>query len=387
MIIYNAKIFTADAVNTVIESGFVEVNGGIIANVGDMRDCPQLGGEDYDACGMNVLPGFIDAHCHVGVWEDASGFECDDGNEIADPCAPQLRAVDMVNPLDRCFSEAARAGVTAVSVGPGSANAVSGSVMVVKTHGGSRIDGRIVKDPSAIKFAFGENPKYAYSQRDESPKTRMATAAIIREQLYKAKRYLEGVEAHYADSDNDLPEYDIKCESLIPLLKGEIPMNAHAHRADDIFTALRIAHEFGLGIVVIHATDAALIARELAAEKVPVVLGPLICDRGKPELARHSIDTAAKLKGSGVTFALCTDHPEVPIQYLPLSAGLAIRGGLSEADALRAITINAAKLLGVEAKAGSIEKGKDADFSVFEGRFFDVLETPKDVFINGVRVQ
>lgn len=385
MIIYNAKIFTADSDNTVIDGGFIEF-GETVVNVGSMDGCPPVSEGDYNASGMNVLPGFIDSHCHIGVWEDASGFECDDGNEIADPCSPHLRAVDMVNPLDRCFFEAALAGVTVASIGPGSANAVSGSVMTVKTFGGKKIDGRVIKSPSAVKFAFGENPKYAYSQRDESPKTRMATAAIIREQLYKAKRYLENVEAHYKNADDALPEYDIKCESLIPLLKGEIPMHAHSHRADDIFTALRIAREFGLKAVIIHGTDAALISRELADENVPVILGPLICDRGKPELARHSIENAAKLKESGVAFALCTDHPEVPVQYLPLSAGLAIRGGLSEADALRSITADAAKLLGIENRAGSIETGKDADFAVFAGKFYDVLETPKAVFINGVRI-
>jgi len=385
MIIYNAKIFTADSANTVIERGFVRFDEKI-TDIGEMTNCPSVDENGLDARGANLLPGFIDAHSHIGVWEDAGGFECDDGNEICDPCTPQLRAVDTVNPLDRCFKEAADAGVTAAAVGPGSANAVGGTFLIMKTSGGNRIDDRIIKSPSAVKFSFGENPKYAYAERDESPKTRMATAALIREQLYKARRYLEAVNEHYSDAETALPDYDIKCEALIPLLKGDIPMQAHCHRADDIFTAIRIAREFNLKITVIHATDAALIARELAEENVPVILGPLICGRGKPELAAHSIKTAAVLKQSGATFALCTDHPEVPVQYLPLSAGLAVRGGLDETDALRAITIDAARLCGVGPRVGSIEKGKDADFAVFGGKFYDVLETPKAVFINGVKI-
>jgi len=385
MIIYNAKIFTVNAKDEVIKNGFVKF-GEKIGLIGDMRECPPVCENDYDAGGANVLPGFIDAHSHVGVWEDASGFECDDGNEVSDPCMPHLRAVDMVNPRDKCFIEAARAGVTAAAAGPGSANVISGSFLTIKTGGGNKIEDLIIKSPSAIKFAFGENPKYAYSQRDESPKTRMATAAIIREQLYKAKRYLETVERRNEDSEIDLPEYDIKCEALIPLLKREIPAQAHCHRADDIFTAIRIAREFELDISVIHATDAALIADDLAKEKVPVILGPLFCDRGKPELANHSIETAAVLSNKGVMFALCTDHPEVPVQYLPLTAGLAIRGGLSESGALRAITADAAKICGIDRRLGSIEAGKDADLVVFAGRFFDVLETPKAVFINGVKI-
>jgi len=385
MKIYNAKIFTVNSANTVIENGFALFNGKIL-EVGEMSACPEIDDNDYDARGANVYPGLIDAHTHIGVWEDASGFECDDGNEISDPCSPQLRAVDMVNPRDGCFSEAAKAGVTTVAVGPGSANVISGSFLTMKTFGEERIDKRLIKSPSAIKFSFGENPKYSYSARDESPKTRMATAALIREQLYKAKRYLETTERHNKDDEIDLPEYDIKCEALLPLLKGEIPMQAHCHRADDIFTAIRIAREFNLAITLIHATDAALIAEELAKEKIPVILGPLLCDRGKPELANHSIKTAAVLKEKGVTFAICTDHPEVPAQFLPLSAGIAVRGGLGEEDALRAVTINAARICGVQNRAGSIEKGKDADFVIFGGKFFDVLETPKAVFINGVRI-
>jgi len=382
MIIYNAKIFTADKANTVIENGFVRFDKKIL-EVGDMSLCPDTDG-GFDARGNAAYPGFVDAHSHIGVWEDASGFECDDGNEVADPCSPHLRAIDTVNPRDKCFSEAAEAGVTTAAAGPGSANAIGGEFLIMKTFGSPRIDGRVIKSPAAIKFAFGENPKYAYSGRDESPKTRMATAAIIREQLYKAKRYLETAERRNADPDADLPEYDVKCEALLPLLKREIPMHAHCHRADDIFTALRIAEEFGVDIVLIHATDAALIAEELTGQRI--VLGPLLCDRAKPELGNHSIKTACALKKSGVKFAICTDHPEVPAQYLPLTAGLAIRGGLSEADALRAITINAAEILGIADRVGSIEVGKDADFSVFEGKFYGVLETPKAVFIDGVKI-
>ncbi|MDR0222973.1 MAG: amidohydrolase family protein [Oscillospiraceae bacterium] len=395
MIVYDAKIFTADGEDRVFGKGFIEIENGVIKKIGDMSVCPAVAGSDYNAKGGAVYPGFVDAHCHLGVWENASGFEGDDGNETTDPCTPHLRAIDMVNPSDLCFGEAAKAGVTTVAVGPGSANAVSGSFLIMKTLGRSeyeRIDDRIIKSPSAIKFALGENPKRVYCDRDEAPVTRMATAAIIREQLYKAKRYLETVTEHEktkgADNETGLPDFDIKCEALIPLLKGEVKMHAHCHRCDDIFTAIRLAKEFGLELVVIHGTDSFKIAGELKKDGVFVILGPVISDRGKPELAGHSITAAAALEKHGVKFAICTDHPVLPAQYLPLSAGLAIRGGLSEEKALRAITADAARICGVAASVGSIEEGKDADLAIFNGgaKFYEVLAKPEAVFIGGARV-
>jgi imidazolonepropionase-like amidohydrolase len=392
MLIYNARIHTLNKDNTVYENGFIEFSpkSGKITKIGDMSNCPPLeefsGSDITDAQKQACLPGFIDSHSHVGVWGNAEGFEGDDGNETTDPCTPHLRAVDMVNPTDYCFTEAAQAGITTVVCGPGSANPIAGAFIAMKTAGSQRIDNRIIKAPAAIKLAFGENPKMVYRERSEAPITRMATAAIIREQIYKAKRYLEGVEAHKKDSETDLPEYDIKCEALLPLLRGEVNIHAHCHRSDDIFTAMRIAEEFNLGLVIIHATDSALIADELSANDIPVIVGPVICDRSKPELANHSIATAAALAEKNVKFAICTDHPVVPVQYLPLSAGLSIRGGLDAERALRAITTDAAQICGISDRVGSLEVGKDADLVILGGSFYDVLEVPNSVFVNGVKI-
>jgi imidazolonepropionase-like amidohydrolase len=382
MLIYNAKIHTPDLV---YENGFIEFDSKIKA-LGDMSDCPKVTKADLDAKGSFVYPGFVDPHSHVGVWGNAEGLEGDDGNETTDPCTPHLRAIDMVNPTDHCFTEAARAGVTAVMCGPGSANPIAGAFLAMKTVGCSRIDERVIRSPAAIKFAFGENPKMVYRERNEAPVTRMATAAIIREQLYKAQRYLEAVALSEATPDIEPPEFDMKCEALLPLLRGEVNMHAHCHRADDIFTAMRIADEFKLKLTVIHATDSALIADELSKANIPVIVGPVICDRSKPELINHCISTTGILNKKGVDFAICTDHPVVPVQYLPLSAGLAIRGGLDKDKALRAITIDAARLCGIDDRVGSLEVGKDADIVMFSGNFYDILETPEAIFINGEKV-
>jgi imidazolonepropionase-like amidohydrolase len=391
MLIHNAKVITLDEQGTVYENGFIEFNDGKIKAIGNMDALNALVNSPppqdcYDAKGAAVLPGFVDAHSHVGVWGNAEGIEGDDGNETTDPCTPHLRAIDMVNPTDFCFSEAAAAGVTTVVCGPGSANPIGGQFLAMKTAGSSCIDNRIMKEPLAMKFAFGENPKMVYRERSEAPVTRMATAAIIREQLYKAKRYLEAVNKSVDDPETDPPEYDIKCEALLPVLRKEIAVHAHAHRADDIFTAIRIAKEFDLKLVMLHATESAEIADELAAAGVRVIIGPVLCDRSKPELAGHTIKTAGVLAKANVEFAIATDHPVIPVQYLPLSAGLAVRGGLNDIDkALRAITIDAAKIVGLADRVGSLEIGKDADAVVLNGDFYDVLTVPKAVFIDGFK--
>ena len=388
MLIYNAAVHTVNKDNDVLRNGFVKFEDGKITAVGVVSDCPTVSDGDFDACGANLYPGFIDAHSHVGVWEDGEGVEGDDGNETTDPCTPHLRAIDMINPADYCFTEAASAGITTVMCGPGSANCISGSFTVLKTHGSLDIGKRIMRTPAAMKFSFGENPKMVYREKGESPVTRMATAAIIREQLYKAKRYLESVDLHLSDPDNnDLPDYDIKCEALLPLLRGEITAHAHCHRADDIFTAVRILHtEFGLKLVLIHATESAMIADELCEYGIPAIIGPILCDRSKRELANLTIKTAGILADKGVEFAICSDHPVIPVQYLPLTAGLAIRGGLSEWQALRTITIDAARLCGTDDRIGSIEIGKDADFAIIDGDYYDVRKTPSAVFIGGKQI-
>ncbi|MCL1881339.1 MAG: amidohydrolase [Oscillospiraceae bacterium] len=391
MIIFNATIHTLDQNNTVIENGFIAFDEKIQA-IGKV-DTPEYtkavsqnqDSLQFDAKGKVILPGFVDAHTHVGVWGNAEGVEGDDGNETTDPCTPHLRALDMVNPTDYCFSEALKAGVTTVMCGPGSANPIGGQFIAMKTAGSSRIDNRIIKSPAAMKFAFGENPKMVYRERGETPNTRMATAALIREQLFKAVRYLEAIQKSEEDPDCEPPEYDIKCEALLPVLRKEIPVHAHAHRADDIFSAIRIAEEFDLKLTILHGTESGEITDELKMLDVPFILGPVICDRSKPELSGHTIDTAGMLFKNGIRFAIATDHPVVPIQYLPLSTGLTIRAGLPTENALRKITIEAAEICGLDDRVGSLELGKDADIIVFdrEQAFYDVLAVPEKTFING----
>ena len=392
MIIYNARIFTASD-DDIIENGYIETNGGIITAVGCMDEFSGNldSGDVIDASGLTVYPAFVDAHCHIGICENGLGFEGDDVNEATDPSTPHLRAVDAINAADLCFSEAARAGIGTAVTGVGSANPVGGSFLAMKTYGSSRIDKLIIKDPVSIKFALGENPKRVYNDRDETPVTRMATVAIIREQLMKARRYMEDL-AEYertkgTDDETSRPDFDIKCEALIPLLKREIKAHFHCHRQDDIFTAIRISKEFSLDYVLIHVTDGHLIADELKDERAQCVIGPLLADRCKPELINQSIGNAAKLHKKGVMFAICTDHPETPIQYLPVTAGIAVRGGLSRDEAIRAITINPARICGIDDRVGSIEPGKDADFTAFRGEVFDITEKPGFVIINGKFVE
>lgn len=386
MLIYNAKIVTMRGND--IEHGYIRTDGAKIAEICEMSRLNITPSEnDYNAEGMTVYPGFIDAHCHLGAFEDGIGFEGDDGNEETDPITPQLRAIDMINPADYCFTEAARGGVTTVLSGMGSANPIGGTFAALKTYGSKRIDKLIIKAPAAMKFALGENPKTVYNEKNQSPNTRMATAALIREQLYKTKRYIEDKNA-YTESigtDDELapPDYDIKCEALIPVLEGEIKAHFHCHRADDIFTAMRIAKEFKLDYVLIHATEGGLVADELAEEHSKCVIGPVFSDRCKPELKNQTIENGARLHNAGVEFAICTDHPENPIQYLPIAAGLAIRGGLDERTALEAITSRAAEICGISDRVGTLEVGKDADMVLYKGKFYDVTSVPQLVLVNG----
>ncbi len=389
MLIYNVRIVTMTDKD--IEKGYIDIKEGKIADLGEMSQLSYTPGEnDINANGMTAYPGFIDCHTHIGVWEDGLGFEGDDGNEETDPATPQLRAVDMINPMDRCFTEGAMAGVTTVISGMGSANPIGGTFVAMKTAGSKRIDKRIIMDPCCVKFALGENPKTVYKDKDTAPITRMATAAIIREQLYKAKRYLEDMIEYEAslnaDEDADRPEYDAKCEALIPLLKREIPAHFHCHRADDIFTAVRIAKEFNLKYVLIHATESHLIADELKEDNPDIVIGPILCDRSKPELKNHTIKTGGILNAEGLKFAICTDHPVVPEQYLSLSAALCVKGGLDYKEALKAITIYPAEIAGISHRVGTIEKGKDGDIVLFKDDPLSALSQPCMVFIEGKRV-
>ena len=381
MLLVNAKIYTMDA--GIIENGFVYIKGEKIKKVGNMSELKISDEKTIDLKGKNLYPGFIDAHTHMGLFESGLGFEGEDGNEYTNPLTPQLKAIDAVNPMDKSFEEAIMAGITTVVTGPGSANPMGGQILAMKTSGVC-VDKMVIKNPLAIKFAFGENPKVIYNSKNQAPMTRMAIAAIIREQLNKAKRYMiDKVKAKKDPENFDYPEYDAKCESLIPLLKREIPAHIHAHRADDIFTAIRIAKEFDIDYVIVHATEGHLISKYLKNEQVRILAGPILSDRSKPELANLSSKTLEVLSQHGISFAITTDHPEVPIQYLLIIAAVAVREGLDEYEAIKSVTINPAIICNIDERVGSIKEGKDADLVVFEGSPLDIMRKPLLVVCNG----
>lgn len=382
MTIYNVKIYTMNADREVIENGFVSFENGIITKIGvGMPEC--IDDNDFDGHGASLYPGFIDAHTHLGLTTNGVGVESEDFNEESDPTASQLRIADGINPMDTSFNEAVRAGITTAIVSPGSMNPVAGDIAAVKTVG-KRIDKMIIKTVG-MKFSMGENPKMTYMNRDESPCTRMAVAGIIREALFKAKRYM-GDKASAEENGDDAPDFDIKSESLLPLLKGEVKAHFHCHRADDIFTAIRIAKEFGLKYTLVHCTDGHLIADELKEENATAIIGPIICDPCKPELANITPRNAGILNSAGIKTAICTDHSEIPIQYLPISVGIAVKNGLDRDSAIETVTINAAEIAGIEDRVGSVESGKDADFVLFKDYPFEVISSPMAVFIDGRKI-
>lgn len=382
MIIFNGTIHPIDG--PVIEKGYVCFQDGIITKLGPMDQCPE-GEPRMDAQGGHVLPGLIDAHCHLGIFGDSLGDEGEDGNEITDPCTPQLRALDGINPLDGYFQEARQSGVTTVVVAPGSANAIGGQIAALKTAG-TVVDEMLVSAPLAMKFALGENPKMCYRDRDEAPNTRMATAAIIRENLAKAQEYLRKKQKAQADPEEEAPEFDAKLEGLCPVLTREIPAHFHAHRADDMATAIRIAKEFNLRYVLVHGTEGHRIADYLAKQGAPVIVGPLLTDRSKPELSNQTPANPAILAKAGLKVAICTDHPEIPIPYLALSAAVAVKGGMEEETALAAITLIPAEIIGISRQVGSLTPGKQADIAVFDRHPFDVSAKITAVFIGGQQI-
>lgn len=383
MIFYNGVVHPMDA--PVIPRGYVAVEGDKITAVGPMEALGEIRGPGLDVAGGHILPGFVDAHCHLGLFGNALGFEADDGNESTDPCTPQLRALDAVNPLDRCFEEARQAGVTSVLTGPGSANPVAGQILAMKTDG-RWVDEAVLKAPAAMKFALGENPKSVYNDRKETPVTRMATAALIREQLAKAVEYRDNQQKAQGDPDEEFPDFDAKLEALAPVAAGALPAHFHAHRADDIATALRLSREFGLKAVLVHGTEGHLIPELLARAGVPVITGPCLTDRSKPELLHQSLENPVILARAGVPVAICTDHPETPIQYLPLCAAMAVRAGMEEEAALACITLNAARIGGIDGRVGSLTPGKDADVVVTTGHPLDWKSRVTAVFIGGRQV-
>ncbi|MDU1540142.1 MAG: amidohydrolase [Paraclostridium sp.] len=364
-------------INTVtngIIHGDILIENGKIIEIGTNISHPQ-DAQVIDANGNQVYPGFIDAHTHLGLWEDGMGFEGADGNEETDPITPHLNPIDGINPMERSFEEARNGGITSVCSTPGSANVMGGQCIAIKTVG-RRIDKMVIKNPVASKIAFGENPKSCYGQEEKAPQTRMAIAAMLRETLKEAEQYLDAILMHEEDDENEKPDYDIKMESLLPVLRREIPFKVHAHRADDMFTAIRIAKEFNLRLTLDHCTEGHLIVEDLLEEGYPVVVGPSLSERSKIELRNLTFDTAGILSNAGMNVSLTTDHPVVPLHYLPICAGIAVKHGMMYEKAIEAITINAAKLLGIEDRVGSLEIGKDADIVIWDN---DPLEIQSNV--------
>ena len=377
MILKNLRVWGREGFR---DGCYLAVEGIRIAAVGPMTDCPD--GEALDCEGLTAYPGFVDAHTHIGVFDDSLDSEGSDGNEDTDPLTPQLRGLDSVHGMDRAFADALAAGVTTVVTGPGSANPIAGQFCAIKTERGV-VDEMLIKAPVAMKMAFGENPKRTYGGKEEGPATRMATAAMVREMLFKAKRYLEDKEKAAWDEDTDEPDYDMKCEALLPVLRRELPVHVHAHRADDIATAMRICREFGLRYVLVHGTEGHLIADYLKREGVSVICGPMLNTRTKPELSGFTMEGPALLAQAGIPVSICTDHPEIPEDLLPLSAGLCVREGLPWQTAMEAITCVPAEQAGIADRVGSLAPGLDADVVLFAGDPLSLEARPALVMING----
>lgn len=378
ILIKNGRIHTAVCEEVI--TGDILVDNGKIVEIG--TGLSENGAKVIDASGLDVYPGFVEAHCHIGLDGYGIGYEGHDYNEMNDPVTPQLRAIDGINPLDPCMEMAAKAGITCFATGPGSSNAFGGTFVAIKPHG-KRVDNMIVKFPIAMKCAFGENPKRCYQKTGIS--SRMTNAAVIREALKKAQVYKAKIDAA-GDDVSKLPIYDQKSESLIPVLNKEMPLKAHAHQANDIFTAIRIAKEFDLDVTLEHVTEGHLIADELAKENLPLAVGPTLGHASKFELQNKSWTTPGVLADAGCQVSIITDAPVIPLHYLPMCAGLAIKAGMKEYDALRAITINPAKHIGIADRVGSLEVGKDADIVVIDGSPFSVESTVKHVLIDGEEV-
>ena len=380
-IIKNGRIH--DAVHREAYVADILLADGKIAAIGGGLTAPADAAV-FDADGLEVYPGFVDAHTHIGLDGYGIGYEGCDYNEMNDIWTPQLRAIDGINPRDPSLADARRAGVTCVCTGPGSANVLGGTFLAMKTVG-DRVDKMVVRDPVAMKCAFGENPKHCY--RDKCDSTRMSTAAFLRGALMQARDY--GARKQAANGDiTKMPAYNQKIEALLPVLAREIPLKAHAHQANDIFTALRIAREFNLRLTLEHVTEGHLIADELAGEKdVPMAVGPSLTFASKFELQNKSWSTPAVLTAAGCHVSIITDSSVIPQQYLPLCAGMAIKAGMDPFDALKAITLNPAEHIGVADRVGSLEVGKDADVVITNGSPFEVLTEVKAVFIDGARIE
>ncbi len=379
MFLYNAEIYPQGKNAQAIPCGYIYIEDGKIANVAAGTPLKVTDG-DIDLHGLRVYPGFIDIHTHMGLIGDGQGAEGEDVNEDSDPITPHLRTIDGLCFTDGYFADAVKAGVTACVTGVGSTNPIGGDLIAVHTSG--RCADEMLIKRVGIKFALGENPKSTFADRDTAPITRMATAALIREALYKAKRYAQD-KSDAEENDESMPEYDIKSEALISLLNREIKAHFHCHRADDIMTAARIAEEFNLDYVLIHCTEGHKVADLLGEKGASAVVGPIICDRGKPELAGLTVANAGVLYNNGVDVAICTDHPEVPIQYLPASAAFCVKEGLPKEAAVRAVTSTAAKIAGIDSLVGDIKVGQIADLTVTDGDPLEIMTNVKMTIIAG----
>ncbi len=372
LLIQNGILYTMEDDNPIKNDVLIDKGKIIkIAKTIEKRDGMQL----FDAEGLNIFPGFIDAHSHIGISEEKITAQNDPTNEGTNPITPALRAIDAINPMDSAFHNALAVGITGVMVGPGSANAIGGQFAFIKTFG-RRIDDMVVLAPAAIKMAFGENPITNYGTNGNIPSTRMAITSLIREELFLARQYFE-------DEKNGNVQKDFNKECYRELFEGKIPIKAHVHRADDIFTAIRIAREFGLELTLDHCTEGHLIAEEIAESGFPAIVGPSLASRSKNEVGLSDFKTPGILQNAGVTVALTTDHPVSRIQHLLVCAAMAANEGLGEMEALRAITINAARICRVDHMVGSLKVGKDADIAIYKGSPLDIRATLIATIING----
>jgi len=367
-----------------IEGGTVLLQGGKIAAVEGPGFAVPSDVSVVDAAGKWVLPGFIDAHAHAGVHEEAEGWAGQDTNERTDPNTAHVRALDAINPADQGFRDAIEGGVLAVNVNPGSANPIGGQTAAIKCWGRT-VDEMVLREPAGLKSALGENPKRVYGERNETPSTRLGTAAVIRAAFVAAVNYQAKLAASASSdsSERSVVERDLKLEALSRVLRREIPWRQHCHRADDIATAMRMAREFGYDLVIDHGTEAHLLADQIAAASIPVVIGPLFTSRSKVELRNRSLANPGRLAAAGVTIAITTDHPVVPINFLIHQATLAVKEGLDPVTALRAVTIHPARIIGVADRLGSLSVGKDADVVIWSGDPLDVMSRAERAFIGG----
>lgn len=368
LLIKNGLLFTMETNNERYADLLID-NGIIIKIAKEIAPTERM--NIIDATGLLVFPGFIDAHSHIGILEDKKTSQCDESNEGTNPITPCVRAIDAVNPMDSAFHNALATGITGVMVGPGSSNPIGGQFAFIKTYG-RRIDDMIVMAPAAIKIAFGENPMSNYGPNGNIPSTRMGIASLIREELYIAKEYF---------NNGNRGTFETECYR--ELFEGKIPLKAHVHRADDIFTAIRIADEFGLGLTLDHCTEGHLIADAIAESGYPAIVGPSLASRSKDEVSASDFKTPGVLQKANVLVALTTDHPVSRIQYLPLCAGLAVKEGMSKFGALRAITIDAARICRVDHRLGSLKEGKDADIVIYDGNPLEIASSAEYTIVSG----